>query len=744
MRLEDYPRPPQDTRIGVHWSPGVSDAVGISVIRDHWIPLLKEMGVTWVKLLHPGGLNVAELLLEHGIMPVVRLYRPQPNSSDPSPGEGTLGPAEIQALEAFVQVGVRYFEFNNEPDLGGEWRTPMPSDPEEAMRIVARNAIRDMETILNKGGLPAIPAVAVSSRWDLMAAIIAEGGRDLLTAGAWWAIHNYDINHPLDYPYDPVNQEGRPITQEEYDALGPDAWNGPTWGRRTRDVVNRHRAEGKNPGATIHDDNTSWLAYQYFAGLALKHLGYHIPILSTENGPIVGEDPDPRYPTTTPEMHRDKVVEMCRIMMGTSERFDPAPDYYFCTAFWLLGSQVLGASSQWENHAWFSSRWPGGRLPVVDALRDLPKQPWHPRGNAMPPPEKEGSRVWGYVRGGAGRVLLLEGSTYRATTLVQADERFMFDGVPAGVYRLRVQDTDVAVTGIVVDGVRPVEVNLELPAESESPPLRQSRVVGRVPGGAGLHVRLEGADLRLETTVSPEETFTFSGLPAGTYSLLVVEANVRVDNIELDGQNEVELVLEIPSAAPSEEWTVVVEDGGPGPGFGVVRCEVVGKVDLPVRLWTDGWEGTVRRTGTKPEYGPYVCEFAPLGAGRYYVEPEGLGIQATVAVDGWRVMWVRFRPTGEGGAPPLVKIYDLYLWVAHTPSSRAAFEAVLAYAARFAPEVGTEVEKARKARQVVVLGTALPEAVQQELSATNTAVFYVPEPWEQTLWNLIRQGKPTP
>jgi hypothetical protein len=37
-------------------------------------------------------------------------------------------------------------------------------------------------------------------------------------------------------------------------------------------------------------------------------------------------------------------------------------------------------------------------------------------------------------------------------------------------------------------------------------------------------------------------------------------------------------------------------------------------------------------TGTKPEYGPYFCEFAPLIPGQYHLTPEGLGISTTVEV----------------------------------------------------------------------------------------------------------------
>jgi hypothetical protein len=79
MELKDYPRPPKDTGIGVHWSPGNAGAVGAGDLRQKWIPQLQRMGVKWVKLLHPGGVEFAELLLEADIMPVVRLYRHRPS-----------------------------------------------------------------------------------------------------------------------------------------------------------------------------------------------------------------------------------------------------------------------------------------------------------------------------------------------------------------------------------------------------------------------------------------------------------------------------------------------------------------------------------------------------------------------------------------------------------------------------------------------------------------------------------------
>ena len=78
VELWQYPRPKDDTGIGVHWSAGVdAKAVGLPKIRDRWLPELKAMGVKWVKILHLGGQDLAELFLAHDIMPVVRLFRRQ-------------------------------------------------------------------------------------------------------------------------------------------------------------------------------------------------------------------------------------------------------------------------------------------------------------------------------------------------------------------------------------------------------------------------------------------------------------------------------------------------------------------------------------------------------------------------------------------------------------------------------------------------------------------------------------------
>ena len=634
MDLQDYPRPPNDTGIGVHWSAGHPAAVGMRDLREYWLPQLVALGVKWVKILHDGGLEFAQLLLQNDIMPIVRLYRLRPNSLDPSPGKGTLGVEEIEYVERYVSIGARYFEFNNEPDLHGEWEGAQV--PANAEVIVARNGIIDMVTILERGGCPGVPATSIGGKWDLVGKIIELGRRDLFHGPVWIAAHNYDINHPLDYPYDAVNQQGQQLTREEYEELNRQtAWDGRTWGNRSLEWINEQRSRGVNTGHTIHDDASCWLRYARLDDLVQDHLSRPLPILGTENGPIVGEDDDPRYPTTTPELHRDKVLEMCRIMMGTSEQFDPAPPQLFCTAFWLLGGVVL--LDGWESHAWYSPSRPGGRLPVVDALKTLHKQP----RPDFPPIWEEGA-IAGWVRSGAGRSLLLDGPVSRSTQ-VSGDEGFGFEYLRAGRYQLMVRGTELS-EEVRLSAAEPLRtVEMELTRDHILPP-RQSVLSGTVSGGEGYTLALSGTVDRL-TTLSETETYRFADLPGGTYTLTLEGTTVSESDITLDGQEErvVDLML-------LEEWTWEASDGGPGPGFGLVRCSVEGLLNLPVRLWTDGWSGIVRLTGSKSEYGPYACEFAPLGQGHYYVEPEGLDVRADIDVNGSRVVWLEFRK--QVTAPP--------------------------------------------------------------------------------------------
>ena len=160
--------------------------------------------------------------------------------------------------------------------------------------------------------------MAVGSRRNLDRARSCKRGRaDLFEKGAWIAIHNYTLNHPLDYPYDPVNQEGQPVSQEEYDRVGA---VGVGRGDARRRSTSGAQSD-KNPGDTLADDASCFLAFQLTDQMARKALGFPVPIISTEGGPVVGWKEDRRYPRITPSLHRDRVIEIAEFMQGT--RADP-------------------------------------------------------------------------------------------------------------------------------------------------------------------------------------------------------------------------------------------------------------------------------------------------------------------------------------------------------------------------------------------------------------------------------------
>lgn len=776
MELWEYPRPPGDNGIGVHWSAGYPAMIGMGRIEQRWLPELKAMGVKWVKFLHDGGEGFAELLLKNDIMPVVRLYRLQPNP-------GILGKREIEFLERYIKIGVQYFEFNNEPDLSVEWKGGQM--PENAIDIVAENAIIDMEVILEKGGYPAVPALAVGTKWDLIGKICELEGGYLFEGGVWQAIHNYVLNHPLDYPYDDVNLEGVPVSREEYERLAAERWQRDmtAWDSDTRAMVNARRASSVAPsGVTISDDPSAWRSYEFYDLMARQHLGRSIPILSTEGGVNVGDRADSRYPRITYELHKEMALEMCRIMMGTSKRFEKAPDYYFCTSFWLLGNFTLGHySTWWESQAWYGPSWPGGRLPTVDALKAEPKQ-------ERPPISQKSSRR-GAIRGkvldgGAGQKLILRrGDQKVKTTTVKNDGAYLFSGLPGGRYNLAIEGKKVEKSGLVTDGRSAVTADLSM--------LTNSAVIkGVVKGGAGRKLILSFDGQAEETIIAEDGTYQFTDLPAGRFSLFVENTHVGRRDIETDGYSTVVIDLVMPL------WTWNISSEVIGGGISIVRCSVIGRRDLPVKIYTPGWEGVVGHTGTKPEYGEFACEFAPLQEGTYFLAPEGLGVVAEFELPGGTIATVNFveqPPVGEEeekeerikalvvealaeeeekegkevreedeeekeeGTELLVeeeeegeeeerptKDIEHYLLIGKVFRDRESFLAIIRYAAHFSPVVGTSVKEAKQAYYVTVLGgsQAISPAAERGLKEAGCQVERIYRNVGETLEKLVSEDRP--
>jgi hypothetical protein len=134
--------------------------------------------------------------------------------------------------------------------------------------------------------------------------------------------------------------------------------------------------------------------------------------------------------------------------------------------------------------------------------------------------------IKGSVIDGEGKLVMLAGPTgvLQATVM---NGRYRFEGLPAGAYRIAVMADDSALgelavgEGVIADGKGELVVDLALPTLVRF----ESSVTGRVRGGAGRGVTLEGPPRDAEgdaiesrnTVVAADEMYSFSGLGAGAY-----------------------------------------------------------------------------------------------------------------------------------------------------------------------------------------------------------------------------------
>lgn len=91
-----------------------------------------------------------------------------------------------------------------------------------------------------------------------------------------------------------------------------------------------------------------------------------------------------------------------------------------------------------------------------------------------------------------------------------------------------------------------------------------------------------------------------------------------------------------PTTTSSSVWEAVLITNTNGPGPCYLDVNVVGKTNWPVVVaTTDGsWISEPKLTGTKPEIGPYVVEFAHACTGVWRVIPLGLNVYADVQLNG--------------------------------------------------------------------------------------------------------------
>lgn len=386
----NYPKPAINSKRGMHWTASNYPAHANFQWHLDW---MMKCGIGWVKYVADGnasagqgdsGVQFGVECLKRGMIPIHRFYLPaNHNWTD----------ANDNAVVACVRAGIRYIEPMNEPDLPCEWGGG--SLPSDWLTRAFSTWIYQAQRITALGGIPLSPALASGAFQDRG----PDAGQVTVNPFEWirdagiinfvCAIHNYTGNHPIDYPYDAVNQTGQPLTQAEYDRYGPEAWD-----YRSLEHINIQRERDKNSGDTIYNDDSCFLAVLRFREL-LDQAGFsHVPIMTTEGGPVHTDLWDGRYPRVVPKLFIEMLEQELAWM---AER-----DWYYCLCPWLWANNAAGGTGGWADCQWFHPGHPwvdsDGFMPVVKWLMNRPlaedgntdqTEPTEPEEPEDPMPEPE-------------------------------------------------------------------------------------------------------------------------------------------------------------------------------------------------------------------------------------------------------------------------------------------------------------------------------------------------------------------
>jgi hypothetical protein len=233
---------------------------------------------------------------------------------------------------------------------------------------------------------------------------------------------------------------------------------------------------------------------------------------------------------------------------------------------------------------------------------------------------------------------------------------------------------------IALDGKNTVAIELMAPVEDtfsaaalrrrSSSPTGISVITGSAPESAGRVAKLtDSVGNETRQVVNQDNSFRFDALIAGVYQLSI-EGGYEQPGVIVDGESGMEVLFQTLTST----WEAKVSPAGSMPGFSVVRVEVEGMRGLPVYIWKEDWEGMMRRTGSKPEYGDCAAEFSPLGPGHYMIEPEGIGVWVDVELTGLEVIWIDFRRKSIPTSPNVVQPLPRQAFMPAPPAEAAPAE----------------------------------------------------------------------
>lgn len=304
MALQEFPKPEGDNGRGMHWVPTTSSTTDVV---DRFVQQAKEMKIKWMVVLNEDtkvGDNdyLVKQLVTNGIMPVMRVYTPNGNA--------------IQGdLEAMVNhyrpMGVYYYQLYNEPNLNVENPDGVPSPDAYLDKWIPA-----AKAVARAGGLPGFGSLAPGGNFDDMEFLsqtldkVKQRGDVAVLDRAWLSMHNYTLNHPLDY----------------------------------------------------FKDSNGFMKFRWYDSMIKQKLGRGMPIIGTEGGTFVGATDDRTFPAIDQARQVDMVTGAYRYMKNREP-------YNFAYSYWVIANEEGGGQDPgFTQHALFKD---GGKSPVVDALKRL-------------------------------------------------------------------------------------------------------------------------------------------------------------------------------------------------------------------------------------------------------------------------------------------------------------------------------------------------------------------------------------
>lgn len=396
LPLALFPQPPRNNGMGMHFSPAAA-RVETEVV-DIFVHELQTLGMTWTIVLNDGLTpqqdELVARLVGAGIEPIVRIY--------------TLynEPLDSASLKGFVahyrRMGVHYFQLYNEPNLIGQaggWRDgeSISVDHMVTVWLPAARAVQEA------GGIPTIPPLAPGGHYDdiqffteFLTAIQARGETsifygeytdtgEVLRYPAVLNFHNYGLGHPPMYPNDPVAQgQQQLVTDEELAIYGVDRHlanvSEVEWWRSHHQTSNRPDG-GMFRGDSIDEDSNGFRKYEAYYNIFTRMYGFEIPLLGTEGGWAVGENPDKRYLPVTPDIQSRWTLEAYACV---ATRSCSIPDAVFVHMTWIqMNFAGNGVTENFEHQALYKKRCYTMSPPVM-TRPDAPPPPLCQEGDALP------------------------------------------------------------------------------------------------------------------------------------------------------------------------------------------------------------------------------------------------------------------------------------------------------------------------------------------------------------------------